>query len=340
MKGKRFSVFIIIIFLVFQILIYKVIIHSQEFGKDRATSSGFEISKNERLPYNIEHMLPYDSPYAIFVDKSTQRLHIYYIEDRPKIIKTFLCSTGQVLGDKEEAGDCKTPEGIYYFERIKERSELHEKYGVRAFVMNYPNSFDKLKGRNGSGIWLHSTNEPNRTMLPFSTQGCIIVNNEDIMELSQYVSLNKTPIIVEKEIKFLERELSLRNKKEIERFISEWIKDWENKNIDEYMENYSKDFYSQKKNWKRWKNYKKGLFDKYSWIKVTVEGISILEKENNYIVTFVQKFTSDQFTDQGVKRIYIYKEPQGFKIINEEWMPGEPLFARTYEKEGTSLDGR
>jgi hypothetical protein len=106
------------------------------------------------------------------------------------------------------------------------------------------------------------------------------------------------------------------------------------------MENYSKDFYSQKKNWKRWKNYKKGLFDKYSWIKVTVEGISILEKENNYIVTFVQKFTSDQFTDQGVKRIYIYKEPQGFKIINEEWMPGEPLFARTYEKEGTSLDGR
>ena len=194
-----------------------------------------------------------------------------------------------------------------------------------------------IKNRDGFGIWLHATNEPERARLPYSTQGCVIVNNGDILELSNYIALNRTPIIVEETIKYLDIEKIASNESEIQSFMNMWVENWENRDINKYIENYSKDFYSQKKNLKRWRKYKKRLFNKYSWINIEISDISILEKDNDYIVNFRQKFISDQFSDYGKKRLYITKNDGKLKIVAEEWEEEESLLA---EVEEAVSDGR
>ena len=105
------------------------------------------------------------------------------------------------------------------------------------------------------------------------------------------------------------------------------------------MKNYSKYFYSQKKNCKRWRNYKRRLFNRYSWINVKIDDLSILKKGNDYIVNFGQKFNSDQYSDQGFKRLYIRENSEKFKIIGEEWKQDEPIFAGI-DKKKVILNGR
>ena len=100
-------------------------------------------------------------------------------------------------------GDLRTPEGVYFFVRIKEEDEMLEEYGngareygKRVYELNYPNKFDLMNGKGGNGIWLHSTNEPERLKDPYNTKGCVVVNNYDILDISKYITIKKTPIII------------------------------------------------------------------------------------------------------------------------------------------------
>ena len=78
--------------------------------------------------------------YAFLVDKSAQRLHLYRQEaDGPKLVKTFVCATGENSGGKKIRGDKRTPEGVYFFTRVIESKNLSSIYGIRAFPMDYPN---------------------------------------------------------------------------------------------------------------------------------------------------------------------------------------------------------
>ena len=333
MREIKYPVLVFIIILMSFGLSKESAILSQKLKKVDLINYG-DLYNIDRIPYNLMFMNRDDSPYAILAEKSSQMLYLYSIEDKPRLLNIYSCSTGRVTGNKKEIGDHKTPEGIYYFEEIKEDEELPEEYGVRAFVMNYPNKFDRLEQKNGYGIWLHATDEPDRAKLSNNTKGCIIVNNEDMIDLSNYISLSKTPIIIEKEIVYLYHEQTSDYKNEVEMFINKWLENWENRDINGYMENYSEYFYSQKKNWKKWRNYKRELFNRYSWINVEVDDLSILKKEDNYIINFEQKFISDQYSDQGVKKLYICKNNGKFKIIGEEWKPGSdvPIFAERNEK--------
>src|SRR3989338_5743044 len=102
-------------------------------------------------------------PTVILVDKATNNLQLAeYAADKYKILKTFHTTVGRVKGDKEDEGDLKTPEGIYRFTARLTPPTLKPKFGVMAFYMDFPNSFDRLAGRTGSHIMLHATNEPDR----------------------------------------------------------------------------------------------------------------------------------------------------------------------------------
>lgn len=136
--------------------------------------------------------------YAFLVDKAAQRLHLYRQEgDGPKLIKTFVCATGENSGGKKSRGDKRTPEGVYFFTRVIESKKLSSIYGIRAFPMDYPNFLDRIEYLRGDGIWLHGTDKP---LTPYSTNGCIVLDNRDVAELSQYIRLRQTPIIIEEKV--------------------------------------------------------------------------------------------------------------------------------------------
>ena len=144
--------------------------------------------------------------HALVVDKETEKLFLYEGDGErpPRLVRVWNATTGKSGGDKIASGDHKTPEGIYFFTKILEDRQLPAEYGVRALVTDYPNRFDLRKGKTGTGIWLHATDEVLRPFTPMRTRGCVVVTNHDILEISRYVRLGETPIVIEEHVGRLE----------------------------------------------------------------------------------------------------------------------------------------
>lgn len=278
--------------------------------------------------------------YGILVEKQSQKLYLYKINGKVSLIKTYFCSTGQRDGNKKESGDHRTPEGIYYFSKILEGDQLPSKYGIMAFVIDYPNFFDRLENRNGYGIWLHAADEPNRALFPNDTKGCVVVQNEDIIELSRYIKLNNTPVVIVQEASYAHSKTLSTIGKSLDQFVNDWKSAWENKDIDAYMTFYSKQFKSQKMNWQQWRRYKTNLNNNYKWIRVKVENLNIVWYNTQAIITFTQNYSSNSHSDIGKKYLYVHKEKEKLKIIGEEWRSQQTFLAQDENRGENTHGGR
>ncbi len=130
---------------------------------------------------------------SLIVEKSSQTLILYQMSPHPRELFRVRCSTGKNFGPKTLSGDAKTPEGVYFFTREYEEKYLSPVYGARAFTTDYPNLLDRLARRTGSAIWLHGVDKP---LAPFDSNGCVAVGNADLLAISPFITLNRTPIII------------------------------------------------------------------------------------------------------------------------------------------------
>ena len=105
-------------------------------------------------------------------------------------------SIGQAGIGKERAGDRRTPLGIYFVTEQLDTSRLHEKYGVTAFPLDYPNAWDRRLGRTGDGIWVHGVDPRGGVRPPLDTDGCIALPNDRLQELEQNFEPNITPVLI------------------------------------------------------------------------------------------------------------------------------------------------
>lgn len=257
--------------------------------------------------------------HAILVEKSTQKLYLY--DKDYKLIKTFQITTGQNQGDKRGEGDRKTPEGIYFFTKVKEQKELLPKYGVMALPINYPNFIDTIQHKKGNGIWLHATDDPSRPLKPFDSKGCVVAANEDIVELADYIKLQATPMVVVDKIEYDTAENITNTRREVFRLIEKWQTSWQKKDIESYMRAYSKGFRANGMDFQRWKKYKESLNRQYNKIQVSLSDIKILRHYDHVVVAFVQHYKNNQLDSVGIKRLYLAYEENAWKIIGEEWTP-------------------
>ncbi len=109
-----------------------------------------------------------------------------------KLLKTFVCSTGENPGKKHSRGDLRTPEGLYFITEMYHDQKVTI-FGRRAYHLDYPNIFDRRSGHGGDGIFIHGTN---KTLEPYNTHGCITLANEDLDNLATYLTVNTVPIVV------------------------------------------------------------------------------------------------------------------------------------------------
>jgi murein L,D-transpeptidase YafK len=130
--------------------------------------------------------------HIILVEKAIQKMHLYRYDGGYHLIKSYDCATGEKRGKKRQEKDEKTPEGIYFNVKTYRDSEVTI-FGDRAFGLNYPDAFDKLDGNQGNGIFIHGSN---KAIGPFSTNGCIVLNNSDLAELDQRIEFSRTPVII------------------------------------------------------------------------------------------------------------------------------------------------
>jgi L,D-transpeptidase catalytic domain len=179
-------------------------LHNMSYSKKPfqtiSTGATFHIDVDDRLwdgPI-LFHKGNAEPVHFILVKKALQKLYLYCYDGRYQLIKTYNCSTGEHRGKKQKEHDQKTPEGIY-FNITAYRDSKITLFGDRAFGLNYPDIFDRLEGNFGSGIFIHGSNQ---AIKPFSTNGCVVLNTQDLADLDQRASLEKTPVIIGQQLPY------------------------------------------------------------------------------------------------------------------------------------------
>jgi murein L,D-transpeptidase YafK len=166
------------------------------------------------------------SEYAVLVDKSKHKVMVYKRDDLYNPYRVYDCSTGENKGPKQEQNDKKTPEGIYFFIQKHDGASFGPIYGSKVLPLNYPNIIDEREGKGGYGIWFHGTNKEIR---PNDTKGCVALNNKDIEELAEIVTVFETPVIIAENIEYVPEEKIKDKKREIENIVESWRSAWREK---------------------------------------------------------------------------------------------------------------
>ena len=113
--------------------------------------------------------LPESTPTLFIAETSTSAFHRFdragdsVVKVRQDYMSIGLGGTG-----KERAGDQRTPLGVYFVTEQLDTSRLHDKYGVTAFSLDYPNAWDRRLGRTGDGIWVHGVDQKGGTRPPLA----------------------------------------------------------------------------------------------------------------------------------------------------------------------------
>lgn len=261
---------------------------------------------------------------VILVDKNTNSLYLCdYVDGKYVVRKTYHATLGQVKGDKEDEHDLKTPEGIYTFTTLLTPPKLQPKFGDMAFPMNFPNTFDRMAGHTGNGIMLHATNEPERLKKNYDSEGCIVVKNEEIKEIKPFIRLGLTPILVFANL--TEDYYKPGENVQLKQFFERWVKAWETKDINQYIDSYHSDFSANGKNKAAWKAYKQHLNTIYSDIQINPENVRFYRHPKYSMVTFTQNYRSHLkgggwgHRSRGTKILYIAEEAAQPKIIAETY---------------------
>lgn len=261
---------------------------------------------------------------ALLVDKKKNELHVTeYIDGTYRIVKSYHTTLGKTVGDKEEEGDLKTPEGIYTLLSKTVPPQLRAKFGAMAFNLNYPNTYDQLAGRTGSHIMLHATDTPERLKEDYDSEGCVVLLNDQIREVSSSIHLGLTPILIFSELTAAWMRPGL--DQPLVDFFKSWVSSWENKDIDTYISLYHSDFVAQGMHKEQWKAYKKNLNSRYVTIKIGPEDVRYYRHPKYSMITFTQNYHSTLkgggvgHRSRGTKILYVAEEMGKPKLIAETY---------------------
>ena len=293
-----------------------------------------EIPTLEKLSndyFEADVILKFDglSPYLLLVDKNSHLLHLlHYKNGKRTLINTYECKTGKNHGDKEEEGDNRTPEGVFFFINKYSRADIQHmvgrnkayQYGDLAFATNFPNTIDRMHGKKGGGIWLHGTDRPFDENSLNDTRGCIVTTNEVINTLSRYIQLYSTPIIIVNKLNMVSKEEIEVKSQEVLSMVEEWRSSWAEKRLDDYQIHYSSSFISQGMNRKQWLRRKRNIFGSYAIRHITFDNFTVFRHNSGMVVQFLQDYSADNIKKNiGIKTLYLVPEGNSWGIIKEQF---------------------
>ncbi|RDH84839.1 MAG: hypothetical protein DIZ80_05080 [endosymbiont of Galathealinum brachiosum] len=260
--------------------------------------------------------------HAIVVDLSKSRLYLFdNSQSLPVLIDDFFVSMGRSGAGKVLEGDLKTPLGVYFIQSYIAPDQLADKYGAGAYPINYPNAWDRLNGKTGHGIWLHGTRSGTYNRPPLASEGCVVLPNNDLLDLGMHIDLKSTPVLIGENIQWLISEQWQSHKNEISLVHEQWISDWESMNVDDYLNHYSGRFTNGKKDFNHWSDHKRRIAKHKTFVNVELSNVSLLKHPNEdvMVATFLQTYASDNFSSQSWKRQYWNKENDGqWRIVFED----------------------
>jgi len=261
---------------------------------------------------------------VLLVDKEKQQMYIVQssMPQSQQVLETYRITTGRNNGDKEKEGDLKTPEGIYNIIDVLPGETLQPKYGPLAFVLNYPNFVDRQFGRTGSGIWIHGRDEEIRDYL---TEGCVSLNNQNLLDLQPQITLHHTPVVIEDSITTLNKTEYTEHANSWAGRLDTWARAWEQGNLEAYFNSYSKLFKNGNADIEDFKRRKRYLESVYDWKEVNTGDVLILHTRRETDIIFTQEYYCPNFYSVGTKTLTLIPEEEEWKIISEDYTNTTPV---------------
>ena len=306
---------------------------AESVAKQSSTPAQFITTDNQfhNIPSAFISLGNRHPTYGIVVEKNIHRLTVFQLQEdgNYNVIKSYRAITGKQIGDKKYSGDNRTPEGIYFVVGQKRAQELAhrwgraaKKYGPRAFVLDYPNIFDRRLHKTGYGIWIHGVADETRMSTPFDTEGCVALSNKDVLDISNYISPWETPVVIVDQMQSATMTDIQTERGKVLSMLETWRSAWEHSDMNTYLGFYSDNFLSLGKSKTQWKNFKKTLAKlRDKSIQVQISEPKVLSFKNQLLVEFLQKYYAKGKMDFGRKFLYLRQEGDEFKIIAEKWYP-------------------
>jgi murein L,D-transpeptidase YafK len=270
-----------------------------------------------------EYLLQLDGQqtYAVVVDTSRSRLYLYRNDNgEPRYVTDYYISVGKNGADKSREGDQRTPLGVYFVVKELPDAKLPDFYGTGAFPISYPNEWDRRLGRNGSGIWLHGVPRDTYSRPPRASSGCIVLSNEDINDIRNYLNIGHTPVIISGNVAWVDRKTWRSQRDSLDRELERWRRDWESLDVNRYLSHYSPAFANGQQDYAAWAAQKRQVSAGKTSVRVALSNVSIFRYPDNAdlaVVTFDQDYRSNNLHNVMRKRQYWLQDHGIWKIVYE-----------------------
>jgi murein L,D-transpeptidase YafK len=276
--------------------------------------------ESDRLPRDILQ-LHAAQKHALLVDSRRSRLYVFEnVDGRPHLVADYYVSLGKRGVDKTREGDQKTPIGVYHVTANLPRQKLSDFYGAGAYPINYPNEWDRRQGRNGYGIWVHGTPPDTYSRPPRASDGCIVLANPDLLSVGRFMQVGMTPVIIAEEVEWADAAAVQAERASLARALEQWRLDWESRDTERYLGNYSQRFSSDSQDFAAWAAHKRAVNAGKAWIRVGLAQVSMLRYPNQanvVVVTFAQDYRSSNLANTVRKIQYWQKEDGHWRILYE-----------------------
>lgn len=277
----------------------------------------------DSLPSSILRLSP-DHKFAIVADLPRSR--VYVLENlggKLRQVRDYYASIARNGYGKQNSGDLRTPVGIYRVTGFTPGVKLPPFYGAGAYPLNYPNAWDRVHGRTGSGIWLHGVPSTTYVRPPRASEGCVVLANSDLADLKSLIVPGMTPVVLSDKVDWLPADAMDKQREEMGKRIEAWRSKWVALNTEAYLSFYGPDFHTDDgMNKTQFAEYKRRVNQGKKHVQVQLKDLDLFTypgEQNLVLAEFTQDYKSDNFAMSTRKEQYWRREADGqWKIVREE----------------------
>lgn len=277
----------------------------------------------DTLPSSILR-LSADHKYAIVADLPRSRVYVLQnIDGHLHQVRDYYASIARNGYGKQNSGDLRTPVGIYRVTGFTPGVKLPPFYGAGAYPLNYPNAWDRVHGRTGSGIWLHGVPSTTYVRPPHASEGCVVLANADLTDLKSLVVPGMTPVVLSDKVDWLPADTVSKQRDELIKRIESWRGKWSALNTEAYLSFYGDDFRTDDgMNKAQFVLYKRRVNQGKRHIDVKLRDLDLFSypgEQDLVLAEFTQEYRSDNYVTSTRKEQYWRREADGlWKIVREE----------------------
>ncbi|MEI6155312.1 MAG: hypothetical protein WCQ90_14630, partial [Deltaproteobacteria bacterium] len=263
--------------------------------------------------------------YALICEKDTKTIQLYKKGNSGfDLLKSFPCVIGKIHSYNQHYEDPSIPEGVFFFTKFIPSDGIRPVYGYGAYVLNFPNLLNFKEGKKDGWIWFHGhSKNKGLSSDAENTKLGIAVGNDSLKEIHAIIRQNGAPFVIVRKIDYIDSAVRENIQIEIKSFLDSWKQSWESINTERLLYHYSNDFLgNQRESLNAFKQIKEKVNKTKRFIRIDIEKPCIfLSPESGgtvVIVRFYQKYSSDNFSDNSLKVLYLQKKGAEWKIIGED----------------------